>query len=610
MDTFASTNINLKENNLQNIPLKEENDTNLSPLDNDMIVDNFEDAINPTTDSIPFNSAHVPETFDLFMNNLKNKISNVNTIDESNKDDFKLPSSKLALSTKGTSNNLFNNNLRLSLNTRMLTSSVDKDLNNEDLYNPSIMTNKTFNRLSTIKANDLLKKKQIIADKNNEFKTSSPFKSKVLNTTVEIKPDEKQTNMTCEMDIGDSMRLDNTDSDQQRVVFNTTYTSWSTNEQQLQMDALNQQGSFRRQTNIGNLVQANTEFNKTKVIASDEEAMEGVEESDNKPDLNRTREIFTSKKISATSSTSPSISGASSIASSTSSLATNRVLNTTRDIEDNSGPSKKKSSPINVKNDKIRYTNQVTYAKPNVNVNNKVGLKQPMVSNNSSAAQLNKITSKLTPPAKITPSRPSISQSSEHSQPSSQSKFHSPTNIPLTKSSTQLHLQTKIRQPLTSTSTNNVVSPTLSSSNSVFKVPSFGFQKPAANSTTLSSTSALKKPSVNTVKTNDSNTNNNCDDGNGINLNRLSIASMTSSISSTSSSSSSTKENNSTKLKSPTTVNAKYSTTSSINSSSNLNRLKIPTGLPQASSNVNNSQAQSTAILTPKVASSLPVPQK
>jgi trimeric autotransporter adhesin len=646
---FSLTNTHLNKNNLQKIPIKDyhNNDTNLSPLDNDMIVDNFDDAINPTgcDDAVPFNSAHVPETFDLFMNNLKDKISN------NKEEEFKLPSSKVpssysslsSSSTKYANNHLFSNsNLRLSLNMRMLTSSVDKDLNNEDLYQqpPTITTNKltTSNRLSSVNATEnLMKRKQIIADaKNSEFKTSSPFKSKNLNTTVDIKTGE-ETKGIGEMEIdsvcGDSMRLDITDSDQQRVVFNKTYTSWSTNEHQLHIDALNQKSSFRRQTNVVHNVQ---EFNKTKDIAINDNdnnidnVMEGVEEmeidDEKKPDLNRTREIFTSKNVasikSSTSSTASS-SGASSIASSTSSLATNRALNTTRDIEDSgSESSKKKSSPSIVKNDKIRFSNNqpvTSIAKPSlsVNVNSKMGVKQPIVSN--------KVTSKLTPPSKLASARiaSAVSQavSNEHGASLSKLKFPSPTTSTLTKSSTQVILQTKTRQPLTSTSSNNVLSPTLSSNSSVFKVPSFGFQKPATNlpapSASTSSFLNNKKPLTHTLKSNEIN---NFDEGTGVNLNRLSTASMTSSISSTSSSSSSTKENNLSKIKSSLNANPRMSNISvNSNINNNINRNKISAGIQNAPSSMpaplqstTNSIAQpSTAVAATKVAASnLPVPLK
>ena len=316
--------------------------TGLSPLEHDLNVENFVDPIIPPTDAAPFNPASVPETFDLFMNNLKDKLSKNTATDATM---FKQPNSMLDPHARGSSSAF--SNLKLNLNMRMLTSSVDKDLNNEALYNGT-STSKHIQPAKNGETNVIRKSVQSsnklsVVNLGANFKTSSPFKAKIMNTTIDINQSENAhpKDGVTDMEI-DSIRLDTTNAeDQQRVVFNTTYTSWTTSEQQLQLDALNQQSLFDSRANNPPNNDLTQDLNRTKDILTDDEdeCMEGIQEEQPKKGLlNLTREICatqSAENLRALSGATSSSASSISVTSSTSSLSTNHVLNTTRDIVSN-----------------------------------------------------------------------------------------------------------------------------------------------------------------------------------------------------------------------------------------------------------------------------------
>ena len=242
-------------------------------------------------------------------------------------------------------------------------------------------------------------------------------------------------------------------------------------------------------------------------------------------------------------------------------------------------------------------------------------------------ASVNSKISKLTPPK--TNTRPATTSHTKLPSftVSNGSTVPAATTAAVTSTVKTISQQSKIiRQPLTA-ATNNVglVSPTsssVSSSNSVFKVPSFGFRSQVAASSaanTKPNVNAANKPAVGGVG-----------GGTGsVNLNRLSSASMTSSTSSNASShssSSSSKENKISynekpgdKIKSPLTTSSKVLCSSTANAN-NVNKVKYSATSPSPNSvtssmssptlALNNLTAASAGLVPAKAVSNLPVPQK
>jgi hypothetical protein len=559
---------------------------NISPLEHDeIIVENFVDFINPLADreTSHFNPASVPETFDLFMNNLKDLESSTKT-----ETIFKQPNcmpNKIV--SKSLSNNPFS---KLGLNNRMLTSSIDKDLNNEELFNNNNTTNdKKTNQVINNKrclqspietTNDIQKRQNLqnnpasLLVKNNSkissnFKTSSPFKSKVLNTTIEIKPreNEKPQNVTTDIIDADSTKQNPIDTnDTNQVVFDATYTAWPMDDEQLKRDVI-------QQSNPDSV----NPLNKTQdIIYSDEEA-EPEPRIESNP-LNRTHEILTVKSVSSTSSMG---SYSSSIASSTSSLASNanvvRVLNTTRDISDDA-------------EEKTIKDMAKLQIKPNVIA--KTLIKQP---------------SKLTPPTKSI-TKQSIQQVQNAKIPSTKPQQTSALPTPTSAA------VAKLRQPLasaTNTKVTTVISPRTTNSQS-----SFGFRKsvPTGSSQTVTVTSPKKPVTTQVSKSTDQKIKPSASFGGGannqasINLNRLSTVSSTSSSSSYSSSSS--KENKiEAKVKSPS-VNSHQKTSKDANGISAASRVAVNC-TSQTTKDVKPTVGLVAGLVPVKaVLSGLPVPQR
>ncbi|RNA41326.1 hypothetical protein BpHYR1_053244, partial [Brachionus plicatilis] len=194
-------------------------------------------------DNLQFNPSSVPKTFDLFITDLKKSSSTftLNSLDT------------------GSQTNL-NSNFPVNLSKRIITSSIDKDLNKE------LKSNKIKN-LSHLNEND------------PDVKTSSPLKKKpALNCTIDLNgrnSNESLNESEQSLSVSQSSSISNLNDDP-RTVFNSTYTAWTPTDQQIQFDAFNQQ---RR------LVQSNSGFHLNRT--------QDMNNNHNKDDLNKTKDIIT-----------------------------------------------------------------------------------------------------------------------------------------------------------------------------------------------------------------------------------------------------------------------------------------------------------------------------
>lgn len=211
-------------------------------------------------DNLQFNPSSVPKTFDLFINDLKKS------------------SSTFTLNSLGSgSQTNLNANFPSHLSKRIITSSIDKDLNKE------LKLNKIKN-LSNLKENDL------------DVKTSSPLKKKpALNCTIDLNvrnSNESLNESEQSLSVSQSSSISNLNDDP-RTVFNSTYTAWTPTEQQIQLEAFNQErfiaqsngGYFLNRTQDMNNNNSKEDLNKTKDIITDSQE-----------DLNRTRDVKPASK--------------------------------------------------------------------------------------------------------------------------------------------------------------------------------------------------------------------------------------------------------------------------------------------------------------------------
>ncbi len=255
---------------------------------------------------IPFNTTPVPKTFDVFANDLKRNLDEY--------EDDHLASSTRSfkqLSTKSTTTSNNNQLIRETTNLakfktslKILTSSIDKDLNMIKPPIPPPSTISTFN-------------------KNTD-------------------------------------KIEIADPDEPRVVFNKTYTSWPIEDQQAQLNAFNfndeDESEINNQTiNLNTKKTNNENLNLTQdIIVQDLDDMMEIDENNDdennnnrKQDLNLTREILTSSSsaISSVGSSLPSskstsrYSSMNNIQQKQSIIKNNnieRVLNRTRSINEDS----------------------------------------------------------------------------------------------------------------------------------------------------------------------------------------------------------------------------------------------------------------------------------
>lgn len=194
-------------------------------------------------DNLQFNPSSVPKTFDIFLNDLK-KSSSTYTLN--------------SLSS-GSQTNL-NTNFVPQLTKRIITSSIDKDLNKELKFNK-------LKNLSNLNENDL------------DVKTSSPMRKKtILNCTIDLNgrnSNESLNESEQSLSVSQSSSISNLNDDP-RIVFNSTYTAWTPTEQQIQFEAYNQQKR---------IVQSNSGLNLNRT--------QDLNNNDSKDDLNKTKDIIT-----------------------------------------------------------------------------------------------------------------------------------------------------------------------------------------------------------------------------------------------------------------------------------------------------------------------------
>lgn len=281
-----------------------------SPLSSSLSasIDNL-DRFPANDEHLSFNPASVPKTFDLFMNDLRKSSSTFALNSQHSNSHSNLPSVTSTTTTTTSS----------TLSKRIMTSSVDKDLNKESLLDKQ--------QKLTLKLNKL--KEASINETKHDLKTSSPLKNKLFNSNLNRTID-LASNFASNESINESQQSfsisqsssianlaqfaqNNDDEDEPRTVFNTTYTSWSTNENQLQIDAYNQQKQtniavnstvlLNRTQDMNNNNNIKDDLNKTKDIIHDDD------ESDENSNLNKTQDLNEPRVLNRTHNIDSTVSG-------------------------------------------------------------------------------------------------------------------------------------------------------------------------------------------------------------------------------------------------------------------------------------------------------------
>lgn len=330
-------------------------------------------------DNLQFNPSSVPKTFDIFINDLK-KSSSTYTLNSLG---------------SGSQTNL-NSNFSSQLTKRIITSSIDKDLNRELKFNK--LTN-----LSNLNENEL------------DVKTSSPMRKKpALNCTIDLnRPNSNESLNESEqsLSVSQSSSISNLNDDP-RTVFNSTYTAWTPTEQQIQFEAYNQQ---RR------IVQSNSGLNLNRT--------QDMNNNDSKDDLNKTKDIITDSQEDLNRTRDLK--------------HVSRALNTTKILTESSGVQVK---PVQVRH--ISSINQNTrpssiYSKSKL-LNSGLTAK-PVISLSQAKPEIKRpnVVSKL--------AQPVVSQSADFARP----KIAIPGKLPVVSKSVVSPVKSPVKRP-TILSTNNL----------------------------------------------------------------------------------------------------------------------------------------------------------
>ena len=242
--------INLEKSEIKNIPKLKKQESIASPLSSSLSasIDNL--------DNLQFNPSSVPKSFDLFINDLK-KSSSIQSLNSNSESNF-----------------------NINLTKRIITSSIDKDLNKDFRINK-------IKNLSNLKEMD------------SDMFTSSPLKNK-LNQTVDLNTQNSNESLNeseQSLSVSQSSSIANfhlNNDEDPRTVFNSTYTAWATSDQQVQIDAFNQHRRIvqsnstillNRTQDLNNNT-SRDDLNKTKDIIHD-----------SNENLNRTRDLKQPSKV-------------------------------------------------------------------------------------------------------------------------------------------------------------------------------------------------------------------------------------------------------------------------------------------------------------------------
>jgi len=400
----------------------EKMETNENDIEN-VLIDDDDPFLKP---EVPFNQNAVPKSFDIFMNDLQNS------------------STDLLTKKKPTGTNMYR-----GISMKVMTSSIDKDLNKDTVLTSKIdfNSNATFNKPQMNKTIELDNNRISLAARSCSMNNLNENPSQIVH--------------------GPNFKFDD-DDDAPRTVFNTTYTSWLPSDKQLEIEALNQEMLFK-ENNLFNQTQdinmSDNELNKTKdiVVLNRTVSLSSVASSitnDNEKLLNRTRDITeeegkkkSKKRLSVLSR--PQISQ-ESVKNTTTSSSTSKLTKPKQSIVQNASniPAKpllppkttlptQKSSPIQTKL-QLPITNNTK----NLHTNHEVNSNRLSSSSNSSTSSSSSSKENKKQPISTNPSNSNITSASIAKNPSNYLTTKPPEYKPLVN---KLKPPSAIQKPTTLT---------------------------------------------------------------------------------------------------------------------------------------------------------------